>query len=148
MSLRQKILDDIKGAMKNKNTDVLSTLRFLNAQIKNKEIEMRPNEITDEDVIAVIKKSVKQRQDSIEQYEKAGRTELADNEKTELKILETYLPAMMSEEQIAVIVKEAITATGASSMKDMGGVMNYVREKTKGSADNRIVSQLVKSSLS
>lgn len=148
MSLKQKILDDIKGAMKNKNTDVLSTLRFLNAQIKNKEIEMRPNEITDEDVIAVIKKSVKQRQDSIEQYEKAGRTELADNEKTELKILETYLPAMMSEEQIAVIVKEAITATGASSMKDMGGVMNYVREKTKGSADNRIVSQLVKSSLS
>lgn len=147
MSLKQKILDDIKDAMKNKEATLLSTLRFLNAAIKNKEIEVRPNAITDDDIIGVIKKSVKQRQDSIEQYEKAGRPELAENEKVELKILETYLPAMLSEEQIAAIVKEAITATGATSMKDMGGVMKYVQEKTAGSADNRIVSQLVKSSL-
>lgn len=147
MSLKDQILNDIKDAMKSKNTLVLSTLRLLSSAIKNKEIEIRPNTITDEDVITVIKKSVKQRQDSIEQYENAGRPELAENEKAELKVLETYLPAMLSEEQIAVIVKEAIAATGASSMKDMGGVMNYVKDKTGGSADNRIVSQLVKSSL-
>lgn len=148
MSLKEKILADIKEAMKSKDAVVLSTLRFLNAAIKNKEIEIRPNVITDEDVIAVIKKSVKQRQDSIEQYEKADRQELADSEKAELKVLETYLPEQMSEEQIAALVREAITATGASSMKDMGGVMNYVREKTGGNADNRLVSQIVKDSLS
>ncbi len=147
MSLKEKILTDIKEAMKSKNAVVLSTLRFLNAAIKNKEIELRPNAITDEDVVGVIKKSVKQRQDSIEQYEKAGRPELADNEKAELKILETYLPAQLSEDQIAVIVREAISATGASTMKDMGGVMSYVREKTGGNADNRLVSQIVKNAL-
>lgn len=147
MSLKDQILNDIKEAMKSKDAVVLSTLRLLSAAIKNKEIEIRPNEISDEDVITVVKKSVKQRQDSIEQYEKANRPELAENEKSELKVLEKYLPAMLSEDQIAVIVKEAIVATGASSMKDMGGVMNYVKEKTGGSADNRIVSQLVKSSL-
>ncbi|MCO5113017.1 MAG: GatB/YqeY domain-containing protein [Bdellovibrionaceae bacterium] len=147
MSLKEKILTDIKEAMKNKDTVVLSTLRFLNSAIKNKEIELRPNAITDEDVVGVIKKSVKQRQDSIEQYEKAGRPELADNEKAELKILETYLPAQLSEDQIAVIVREAISATGASTMKDMGGVMSYVREKTGGNADNRLVSQIVKNAL-
>lgn len=147
MSLKDKILSDIKDAMKNKDAVVLSTLRFLNAAIKNKEIEVRPNAITDEDVVNVIKKSVKQRQDSIEQYENAGRPELAENEKAELKILEAYLPEQLSEDQIAVIVREAITATGASTMKDMGGVMSYVREKTGGNADNRIVSQIVKNAL-
>lgn len=147
MSLKDKILSDIKDAMKNKDAVVLSTLRFLNAAIKNREIEVRPNAITDEDVVNVIKKSVKQRQDSIEQYENAGRPELAENEKAELKILEAYLPEQLSEDQIAVIVREAITATGASTMKDMGGVMSYVREKTGGNADNRIVSQIVKNAL-
>lgn len=147
MSLKDKILSDIKDAMKNKDAVVLSTLRFLNAAIKNREIEVRPNAITDEDVVNVIKKSVKQRQDSIEQYENAGRPELAENEKAELKILEAYLPEQLSEDQIAAIVREAITATGASTMKDMGGVMSYVREKTGGNADNRIVSQIVKNAL-
>ena len=146
-SLKEKILSDIKESMKAKEQLRLSTLRFLNAQIKNKEIEMRPDSISDAGVISVIKKSVKQRQDSIEQYENAGRQNLADNEKAELSILESYLPEIMSEDQVKVFVDEAIKESGATKMKDMGQVMKLVMAKTQGQADNKMISQLVKQSL-
>lgn len=147
MSLKVKIMDELKEAMKSKDQVKLSTLRFLNAQIKNKEIELRPNAISEEDILSVIKKSVKQRQDSIEQYQNANRQDLADVEIAELKILESYLPQMMSEEQIRVIVSEAVKDTGATEAKDMGKVMKAVMAKTKGQADNRVVSELVKQAL-
>ena len=147
-SLKEKILSDVKEAMKAKAQLKLSTLRFLNAQIKNKEIELRPESISDEGVISVIKKSVKQRKDSIEQYENAGRQNLADTEKAELDILESYLPEMMSEDQIKIFVDEAIKESGATNMKDMGRVMKLVMTKTQGQADNKVISQFVKQSLS
>ncbi len=144
MSLKQQILDDTKEAMKAKNADKVNTLRFLQAAVKNKEIEVRPNGLTDEDVVSVLRKSVKQRQDSIEQYVSAGRTDLADKEKMELSIIEGYLPKQMSADQIEAVVKQAIQEVGATSPKEMGAVMKAVQAKTQGTADNKIVSEIVK----
>ena len=105
MSLKQQISDDTKDAMKARDADKVSTLRFLQAAVKNKEIELRPNALTDEDVVTVLRKSVKQRQDSIEQYVSAGRTDLADKEKMELSIIEGYLPKQMSADQIEAVAR-------------------------------------------
>ncbi len=147
MKVRETIMADIKSAMKNKEAERLSALRLLSSAIKNKEIENRPKELTDNDVISVIKKSIKQRKDSIEQYGKANRQDLVDKEKTELLVLEVYLPEQMSKEQVVLIVEEVIASTGAQTMKDMGKVMGLVSKKTEGNADNSIVSELVKTRL-
>lgn len=147
MSLKTKIMDELKEAMKSKDQVKLSTLRFLNSQIKNKEIDLRPNAISEEDIVSVIKKSVKQRLDSIEQYKSANRQDLADIEIAELKILESYLPQMMSTDQVKALVLEAIKETGATDAKDMGKVMKVVMGKTSGQADNKLVSELVKQNL-
>ena len=147
MSLKQKISDDTITAMKAKEGDKVTTLRFLQAAIKNRMIEVRPNELTDDDIIAVLKKSAKQRQDSIEQFTNAGRMDLADKEKLELAIIEGYLPQQMSAEKIESLVKEAIKEIGATSPKEMGAVMKAVMAKTQGTADNKIVSELVKKQL-
>lgn len=147
MSLKIKIMDELKEAMKSKDQVKLSTLRFLNSQIKNKEIDLRPNAISEEDIVSVIKKSVKQRLDSIEQYKSANRQDLADIEIAELKILESYLPQMMSADQVKAVVLEAIKETGAKDAKDMGKVMKVVMGKTSGQADNKLVSELVKQNL-
>lgn len=147
MSLKETIMADMKSAMKSGDQKKLACIRFLQSAVKNKEIEVRPNDLTDDDVMAVVKKQVKQRQDSIEQYEKAGRTDLAEQEKFELSILMNYLPAQLSEDQVRQIVDEVIEETGADSMKQMGAVMSGVMAKTKGAADNKLVSQLVKEKL-
>lgn len=148
MSLKQQILDDTKTAMKAKDMDKVNTLRFLQSAVKNKEIEVRPNTLTDDDVISVLKKSAKQRQDSIEQFVKAGRQDLADKEKSELTVIEGYLPQQMGADQIEAIVKDVIKEVGATSPKDMGTVMKAVQAKTQGSADNKLVSEIVKKQLS
>ncbi len=147
MSLKIKIMDELKEAMKSKDQVKLSTLRFLNSQIKNKEIDLRPAAISEEDIVSVIKKSVKQRLDSIDQYKAANRQDLADIEIAELKILESYLPQMMSEDKVKAFVLEAIKETGAKDAKDMGKVMKVVMGKTGGQADNKLVSELVKQNL-
>lgn len=144
MSLKQQILDDTKEAMKAKNADKVNTLRFLQAAVENKEIEVRPNALTDDDVVSVLRKSVKQRQDSIEQYSAAGRADLADKEKMELSTIEGYLPKQMGADQIEAVVKQAIQEVGATSPKEMGAVMKAVQAKTQGTADNKIVSEIVK----
>lgn len=147
MGLREQILEDIKTHMKSKDAERLSAVRMLQAAIKNKEIELRPNTITEPDVIGVIKKLAKQRKDAIEEYQKANRHDLADKEKFELTVLETYLPAQMSQEQVAKIVDEAIKSTGATSAKQMGAVIKEVMAKTAGNADGKMISELVKSKL-
>ena len=147
MSLKDQIMADVKSAMKNKEADKLSALRFLQAAIKNKEIDVRPNEITEDDVLGVIKKAVKQRKDSIEQYGQAGRDDLVQKETFELEIIQAYLPEQLSEEAVAKIVEQVIAETGASSMKDMGAVIQAVMAKTAGAADNKVVSQLVRGKL-
>jgi uncharacterized protein YqeY len=147
MGLKEQILADIKEAMKNKEADRLSAIRMLQAAVKNKEIELRPNAITDQDVMAVIKKATKQRKEAIEQYANAGRQDLADKEQFELSVLETYLPAQLDQAQVEKIVADVIAQLGAKSMKDMGGVMKEVQARTQGQADGKMVSEIVKSKL-
>ena len=147
MDLKNQILADIKEAMKNRDQERLSTLRFLQSAIKNKEIDLRPEPISEEGVLAVLKKSVKQRRDSISQYEDAGRSDLVEKEKAELAILEAYLPEPLPVEKVEAIVKESIAEAGASSLKDMGTVMKLVMSKTQGQADNKIVSEIVRNQL-
>ena len=147
MEIREKLTSDMKTAMKEKDQSKLDTIRFLQAAIKNREIECRPNPITSDDVLAVLKKLVKQRKESIEQFQAASRQDLADKESSELKILENYLPAQMSREQIEALVDQVILDVNAASVKDMGTVMKAVQAKTQGAADNKIVSEVIKAKL-
>lgn len=147
MEVREKLTADMKTAMKDKDQVKLDTIRFLQSAIKNREIEARPNPLNSDDVLGVIKKLVKQRKESIEQYQAANRKDLADKETTELKILESYLPAQLSKDQIEKIVGEVITEVKAASIKDMGTVMKAVQARTQGSADNKLVSEIIKAKL-
>jgi uncharacterized protein len=148
MEVREKLMNDMKTAMREKDQVRLESIRFLQAAIKNREIEVRPNAITADDVLSVIKKMVKQRKESIEQYQSANRQDLVDKENAELKVIEGYLPAQMSKEQIEAIVVQVIAETKATSIKDMGTVMKAVIAKTAGAADNKLVSEAIKSKLS
>lgn len=148
MDLKEQIMADVKSAMKDKDTVKLNTLRFLQAAVKNREIELRPNAITVDEVLSVVKKLVKQRKESIEQYLAGNRQDLADQEKSELKILEAYLPAQMSREQVEAIITEVVAALGAKTMKDMGAVMKEVQSRTAGTADGKLISEIVKAKLS
>ncbi|MEX2581051.1 MAG: GatB/YqeY domain-containing protein [Verrucomicrobiales bacterium] len=147
--LSQKITEDLKTAMREKNTTALSTIRMLKSSIKNAAIEKggADAELNDAEVAAVIRKEVKKRQDSIEQYESAARTDLADQEKAELIVLNSYLPESLSDEEIEKIVDEAIAETGATSRKEMGQVMKLVQERTAGRADGKTLSKAVMTKL-
>lgn len=148
MEIREQLMADIKSAMIAKDSVKLNTLRFLNAAIKNKEIELRPTPIVSDDIMAVIKKLVKQRKESIEQFGTAGRTDLVDQETAELKILENYVPAQMTKDQIEILVSEIVIATGAKTIKDMGLVMKEAMAKSAGHADGKLLSEIIKSKLS
>lgn len=148
MELRDKIAADVKAAMIAKESAKLGALRMLQSAIKNREIDMRPDPITPDEVMNVVKKLVKQRKESIEQFQAAGRTDLVDQETAELKVLEVYLPAQMGREQIEALVTEVIAALGAKTVKDMGPVMKEVIAKSGGAADNKVVSEVIKSKLS
>ncbi|MEN0057288.1 MAG: GatB/YqeY domain-containing protein [Bdellovibrio sp.] len=147
MEIREKVTADVKAAMIAKDSLKLGALRMLQAAIKNREIELRPEAITGDEVLSVVKKLVKQRKESIEQFQQAGRQDLVDQETAELKVLEVYLPAQMSREQIEAVVVEVVAALGAKTVKDMGPVMKEVIARTAGAADNKIVSELIKSKL-
>lgn len=147
MTLTEKVNGEIAAAMKAKNQVRLSALRMLKAAIMNKEVE-KNRSIDDAEVLQVIGSLVKQRRDSIEQFAKAGRTDLVEKESGEMKILEEYLPPAASAEDIAAAVAAAIAETGASSPKDMGKVMKAVMPKLAGkSADGRAVNEAVRRSL-
>ncbi len=145
--IEERITENMKKAMKDHDALKVSTLRFLMAAVKNARIDKMIPKLDDVDIIAVIKKQIKQRQDSIDQYTQANRKDLADKETAELAILKEYLPRELSEDAIKSIIQDVIKATGAASMKDMGNVMKAVAEKTQGAADNKIVSQLVRAAL-
>ena len=145
--LEQQIGKDYIQAMKDRNATRSSTLSFLRAQLKNVLIDKKAKELSDEDVVGVIKKQMKQREDSIEQYKQGGRQDLVDKESAELAILKSYLPPEMSEAQVKTIVQETIKEVQASSIKDMGKVMKALLPKTAGKADNKMLSDLVKQSL-
>ena len=120
---------------------------MLQAAIKNREIDMRPDPITPDEVMNVVKKLVKQRKESIDQFQQAGRQDLVDQETAELKVLEVYLPAQMSREQIEALVTEVIAALGAKTVKDMGPVMKETIARSGGAADNKVVSEVIKAKL-
>ena len=148
MTLEEKILGDFKQAMKAKELLKVSVLSFLRSQLSYQALEKKKNSLDDADCLGAIKKSIKQHQDSIEQFNAGGRSDLADKESRELEILKAYLPAEMSGQELKKIIDEAIISTGASGIKDMGKVMKEVLAKTAGSADGKMVSEMVKSGLS
>ena len=144
MSLSKQIVADLTTAMKAQDAGRTSTLRMVKAAMMNRQIE-KGSELDDEDMQKLLRSLVKQRRDSIEQYEKAGRPELADKEKAEIDVIETYLPQAASREEIEQAVAAAIAETGATSMKDMGKVMKAAQAALAGkNADGRIVSEVVK----
>jgi len=145
--LEEKILDDYKNAMKDKDALKSSTLSFLRAELINVAIEKRKKALEDIDVITIIKRQIKQHQDSIEQFKKGNRQDLADKETRELGILKSYLPTELPAEEIKKIIEEAITVTGAAGLKDMGKVMKEANAQIAGRADGKLVSDLVKESL-
>ena len=148
MSLEDKINADYVEAMKARDSERSSTLSFLRAQVKNIKIDKRIEKVADEDVIAIIKKQVKQRMESIVSFKNGNRPELAAKEEAEMAILKTYLPVEMSAEALSIIVNDVIKSSGASSIKDMGRVMKEVLAKTAGQADNQAVSAAVTDLLS
>lgn len=145
-----QVMSDLKDAMKARDTVALTTLRALKTALTNAAIESgnKDNVVSDADALALVRKQIKQRNDSIEQFESAGRAELADNEKAEIVVLEKYLPAALSAEEVSAIVADAIGETGASSRADMGKVMKVVQEKVAGRADGKALSQEVMKHLS
>ncbi|MDO8661853.1 MAG: GatB/YqeY domain-containing protein [Candidatus Omnitrophota bacterium] len=145
--LEAKILSDYKEAMKSRDSLKSSVLSFLRADLMNAAIAKKKNALDDSETIAVIKKQVKQRQDSIEQFTKGARPEMAEKEKQELEILKTYLPAEMSSDEIKKIIEEVAVAAGAGGLKDMGKVMKEVNLKIAGKADGKLVSELVRERL-
>lgn len=147
MGMKETVLADMKTAMKTQEAVKLSALRFLQAAIKNREIELRPNAITDQEVLSVVKKICNQHKDSIEQYTKANRQDLVDQERAQLTILEAYLPAQMPREELEKIITQVIAETKASSAKDMGAVIKGTIAKTAGAADGKLISEIVKSKL-
>ncbi|ETW96673.1 MAG: aspartyl-tRNA amidotransferase subunit B [Candidatus Entotheonella factor] len=144
--LLDQLLGDIKTAMKSKEKDKLAALRFLRAEIKNVEINER-REPTDDDVLNVIGRLVKQRQESIEHFQKGGRDDLVAQETFQLNIYRAYQPAQLSEDEIAELVEQAIAATGASGKKDMGNVMKAVMPQVQGRAEGKVVNAIVSQKL-
>ena len=147
MSLKQQIISDLTASMKAQDAARTSTLRMVKAGIMNREIE-KGGELNDEELAKLLRSMVKQRKDSVEQFEKGARQELADKEKAEIEIIEAYLPQGASPEEIEQAVSAAIAETGASSIKDMGKVMKATQAQLAGkNADGRALSEIVKSRL-
>jgi uncharacterized protein YqeY len=146
MSLKDQITDDMKAAMRAKDSERLSTIRLLIAEIKRKEVDERI-ELNDAQVLAVVEKMIKQRKDSITQFENGGRQDLADKEKSELTVLTAYMPAGLSDEEVAAEVAAAVAASGAAGPQDMGKVMGILKPKLAGRADMTAVSAQVKKAL-
>jgi uncharacterized protein YqeY len=151
MAIKDQIMADLKQAMKDKEQDKLRVLRSLKSKLLEREISERKGgegELSDEQTIEVLMKAAKQRKESIEQFEKGDRSDLADAEKDELEIINSYLPKMLSEEEVRDIAKEKIEEMGAEDMSDMGQVMGALMQELKGKAEGSVVSKVVKEELS
>lgn len=151
MSLKDRISEDIKTAMKSKDKVRLETVRSIKKVLLEKEVSLRPQgqeSLTETQEIEILAQQAKQRRESIEQYRQAGRDDLAEKEAQELAIIETYLPGQLSDEEIAAVVDEVIASVGATSAKDMGKVMGPVMQQLKGRAEGQKIQALVKAKLS
>lgn len=147
MELIERLKDEQKTAMKAREKARLGTIRLIMAAIKQQEVDGQKT-LTDDEVLAVMTKMVKQRRDSVAQYSSAGRQDLADLELAEISVLEEFMPQPLTEEEVKVLVENAITASSGASMQNMGQIMAILRPQIQGRADMGVVSQLVKSSLS
>lgn len=143
MTLTDRLSAEIKTAMRARDADRLSVLRLLKSALGYAQIERQTESLSDADVVAIVQKEAKKRRDSIEQFEKGNRPELAAKEKTELGVLESFLPQPLTPEELEQLVRAAIAELGATSKKDMGAVIKAVQAKAAGSADGRSISQLV-----
>ena len=151
MSLKKQIDDKLNQALKAKDKNTYPTLRLIVSAIKDAEIAGRSKgqkELKDSDIISLLKKMVKQRNESCEVYEKAGRKELLENEKKEITVINSFLPKQLSDEETKKICEETIKSVGASSMKDMGAVISHVNNKVSGRAEGRLIADIVKKTLS
>ncbi|WP_201315363.1 GatB/YqeY domain-containing protein [Dyella sp. EPa41] len=146
MSLKQQLTEDMKTAMRGGDKDRLGVIRLILAAVKQREVDERI-ELDDVQTLAVLEKMVKQRKDSISQYEAASRQDLADVERAEMRVIEAYLPAKLGDEEIDALITAAIAETGASSPRDMGKVVAVVKEKAAGRADMGVVSGRIKARL-
>lgn len=146
MSLKEKLQEDLKSSMKNKDTIKKSVVTLIRAAIKQHEVDNRV-ELADDAIIDIISKQLKQRKDSLAEFEKANRDDLIEETKSEIQVLEGYLPQQLSEEELEKIVIETIAEVGATSMKDMGKIMATIKPKTAGRADGRKINELVKKNL-
>ena len=145
-TLKGQIQEDVKSAMRAREQKRLTALRLITAAIKQVEVDQRI-EMDDAAILAVLDKMVKQRRDSLEQYQAAGRDDLAAQEQFELDLISSYLPEALSADELSALIKQAVADTGASSMRDMGAVMNKLREQVQGRADMKAVSNAVKTQL-
>ncbi len=143
MSLKEQLQQDLKTAMKEKDTFKRDTIRFLMSAIKQVEVDTR-KELSDEDIVKIIQKSVKQREEAARQYKEGGREDLYEKEMKEAELLKTYLPKQLSDEELRIEVEKIIKEVGATSMKDMGKVMGVATKKLAGKADGKRINQMVK----
>jgi len=146
-SLKVRLQDDMKAAMRAKDGQRLGIIRLINPAIKKREVDERIS-LDDEQVIVVLSKMIKQRNDSIDQYGKAGRQDLVDKEAYEIRVIEEYLPPPLSDDELAKLIDQAITATGAQSIKDMGKVMGALKPRVQGRTDLGVVGARIKARLS
>ncbi|BEI32998.1 GatB/YqeY domain-containing protein [Polynucleobacter sp. HIN5] len=146
MTLKEQITEDMKSAMRAKEAERLGTIRLLLAAIKQREVDERIT-VDDAGIIAIIEKLIKQRKDSIEQFQKAGRTDLVDQESKELGILQAYMPAQLSEAEVQAVIQKTISSLGAAGPQDMGKVIGALKAQLAGKADMGMVSGLVKAAL-
>ena len=144
--MKQRITDDMKTAMKGRDKPRLGVIRLILAAIKQIEVDER-RELSDQDILVILDKMLKQRRDSLQQFEKAGRTDLAEQEKFELGVIQAYLPAELSADEINSLIEDAMAQSGASAISDMGKVMGILKPKMQGRADMGKVSGLVKQAL-
>ena len=148
MSLLERLNNDMKQAMKNKEKDKLTTIRMVKASLQNEAIKLGSKELSEDAELTILSREVKQRKDSLHEFDKAGRTDLVDKLRAELAVVELYLPKQLSEEELAEIVKETISEIGAKSKADMGKVMAAIMPKVKGKSDGSLVNKFVQQHLS
>ncbi len=144
MGLKDQIPEDLKNALRNKNTLELSVLRMLQSALKNREIDNKKETLSDEDVIGVVGAEIKKRREAVKEFEKVNRADAADQEKAEIEILMKYMPQQMNEDEIRAVVTSAIEETNAESMKDIGNVMKVLMPRVKGKADGSVVNKIVR----
>ncbi|MCM3566567.1 GatB/YqeY domain-containing protein [Neobacillus mesonae] len=148
MSLLERLNNDMKQAMKNKEKDKLSVIRMIKASLQNEAIKLGTKELSEDQELTVLSRELKQRKDSLHEFDKAGRDDLVEKLRNEISIVELYMPKQLSEEEVAEIVKQTIEEVGAKSKADMGKVMSAVMPKVKGKADGSLVNNFVQQHLS